>query len=163
MKNLWNDLGKYVKRKAKSKTDDKIKKARENLDGDNEIPTENIDGIDSDVSISDDELKFDNIKTKEKKGKKRKKRAEDEELNKNGDFFEDVALGDANVSFYQMNLSRPLMKAISDMKFVHPTPIQAATIPNALLGELRWFLFKHFQGFILFVVIFTLRDVFTNR
>lgn len=34
-----------------------------------------------------------------------------------------------------MNLSRPLLKAISDMKFVHPTPIQAATIPVALLGK----------------------------
>lgn len=33
-----------------------------------------------------------------------------------------------------MNLSRPLMKAIGEMKFVHPTPIQASTIPTALLG-----------------------------
>ncbi|KAL3286971.1 hypothetical protein HHI36_001457 [Cryptolaemus montrouzieri] len=38
-------------------------------------------------------------------------------------------------SFYQMNLSRPLLKAISDMKFVHPTPIQANAIPIALLGR----------------------------
>eukprot|EP00058_Branchiostoma_floridae_P008819 XP_002594307.1 hypothetical protein BRAFLDRAFT_275600 [Branchiostoma floridae] len=34
-----------------------------------------------------------------------------------------------------MNLSRPLVKAISQMKFHHPTPIQKATIPVALLGK----------------------------
>lgn len=38
-------------------------------------------------------------------------------------------------SFYQMNLSRPLMKGIAAMNFVHPTPIQSATIPVALLGR----------------------------
>merc|ERR1719225_2607387 len=38
-------------------------------------------------------------------------------------------------SFYTMNLSRPLLKAIEDLKYVHPTPIQAATIPVALLGR----------------------------
>lgn len=34
-----------------------------------------------------------------------------------------------------MNLSRPLLKAITAMNFVHPTPIQAATIPVALMGR----------------------------
>ena len=57
-------------------------------------------------------------------------------------------------SFYTMNLSRPLLKAIEELKYVHPTPIQvsfimtnfmfrsvmiihfqAATIPVALLGR----------------------------
>ncbi len=30
---------------------------------------------------------------------------------------------------------RPLLKAIEAMAFVHPTPVQAATIPIALAGE----------------------------
>ncbi|PNF39978.1 putative ATP-dependent RNA helicase DDX27 [Cryptotermes secundus] len=34
-----------------------------------------------------------------------------------------------------MNLSRPLLKAIAAMNFIHPTPIQAATIPVALMGR----------------------------
>ncbi|XP_023221975.1 probable ATP-dependent RNA helicase DDX27 [Centruroides sculpturatus] len=34
-----------------------------------------------------------------------------------------------------MNLSRPLQKALTSMKFIHPTPIQAATIPVALMGR----------------------------
>jgi hypothetical protein len=53
------------------------------------------------------------------------------------DFFEEPPPYDENASFYMMNLSRPLMKAIGTLNFVHPTPIQAATIPIALLG---WYL-----------------------
>lgn len=51
------------------------------------------------------------------------------------EFFENVDVNTENSSFYQMNLSRPLLKAIGEMKFVHPTPIQASTIPIALLGK----------------------------
>jgi ATP-dependent RNA helicase DDX27 len=38
-------------------------------------------------------------------------------------------------SFLSMNLSRPLLKAITTLGFMKPTPIQAATIPVALLGK----------------------------
>lgn len=38
-------------------------------------------------------------------------------------------------SFLSMNLSRPLLKAITSLGFTKPTPIQAATIPVALLGK----------------------------
>lgn len=82
--------------------------------------------------MSEDELKYDNIKIKEKK--KKKQRHEDTKSNDEDTFFEDVDFTNDYVSFYQMNLSRPLLKAIGEMKFVHPTPIQAATIPLALLG-----------------------------
>jgi len=34
-----------------------------------------------------------------------------------------------------MNLSRPLLKAITTLGFTKPTPIQEATIPVALLGK----------------------------
>jgi ATP-dependent RNA helicase DDX27 len=34
-----------------------------------------------------------------------------------------------------MNLSRPITKALSSLGFSTPTPIQAATIPVALLGK----------------------------
>lgn len=143
-KDAWNDLVKYVKRKAKTKTDDKIKKLRkQNVNADDEEdvkPKEEVEeaqnnGDVSDISLSEDELKHDNIRTKERK--KTKKVAK--ELNGFGgdadEFFEDVELPDEHTSFYQMNLSRPLLKAIGEMKFVHPTPIQAATIPLALLGQ----------------------------
>lgn len=80
----------------------------------------------SDIHLSDDELVHDNIKAKEKKKKK---------VVNNDEFFED-AIYDENVSFYEMKLSRPLLKAITNMKFIHPTPVQAATIPIALLGKI---------------------------
>lgn len=38
-------------------------------------------------------------------------------------------------SFLTMNLSRPLLKALTTLGFSKPTPIQAATIPVALLGK----------------------------
>ena len=38
-------------------------------------------------------------------------------------------------SFVTMNLSRPIIKAITALNFSKPTPIQAATIPVALLGK----------------------------
>ncbi|KAJ8984206.1 hypothetical protein NQ317_011115 [Molorchus minor] len=72
--------------------------------------------------------------TKLKRKKRKRKKAnkiEEKEL-----FFEDVEMDkEDNLSFYQMNLSRPLLKSIQEMKFVHPTPIQSTTIPVALLGR----------------------------
>jgi ATP-dependent RNA helicase DDX27 len=38
-------------------------------------------------------------------------------------------------SFLTMNLSRPIIKALTSLSFHTPTPIQAATIPAALLGK----------------------------
>ncbi|XP_030764559.1 probable ATP-dependent RNA helicase DDX27 [Sitophilus oryzae] len=125
----WNDLKKYIKRKAKSKTDDKIKKILNTEINEEDIKDEDEDKSDSEVSISDDELKHDKIK--EKKDKKKKKKHPLQE-----DFFDDsINVNTDHSSFYEMNLSRPLLKAITDMKFVHPTPIQASTIPIALLGR----------------------------
>ncbi|GJQ66047.1 hypothetical protein Trydic_g4135 [Trypoxylus dichotomus] len=129
-KDAWNDLTKYVKRKAKSKTDDKIKKARlsfELHDSAGDQSNVNKVNIESDGVLSDDELIHDNIKTKEKKYKDNNCTSEA--------FFDNVTTTDEGSSFYEMNLSRPLMKAIGEMKFIHPTPIQSSTIPVALLGR----------------------------
>jgi ATP-dependent RNA helicase DDX27 len=38
-------------------------------------------------------------------------------------------------SFLTMNLSRPILKALTTLRFHKPTPIQTATIPVALLGK----------------------------
>jgi len=38
-------------------------------------------------------------------------------------------------TFTQMNLSRPLLRAVNEMGFLHPTPIQSSAIPIALLGK----------------------------
>ncbi|TFK41137.1 DEAD-domain-containing protein [Crucibulum laeve] len=51
-------------------------------------------------------------------------------------FFDtETAPTEVHDSFLSMNLSRPILKAITTLGFSKPTPIQAATIPVALLGK----------------------------
>uniref|UniRef100_A0A9J7XPJ2 RNA helicase n=1 Tax=Cyprinus carpio carpio TaxID=630221 RepID=A0A9J7XPJ2_CYPCA len=63
--------------------------------------------------------------------------ADEEVLKKAGPeaFFEDASQYDENLTFQDMNLSRPLLKAISTMGFKQPTPIQKACVPVGLLGK----------------------------
>lgn len=137
-KDTWNDLNKYIKRKAKTKLDDKIKKIRKGsehklyneIDNESNIVISEIKKIDDELSISEDELKKDIFKIKEKKKKKITKKANEETID-----FEEYSNIESHATFHQMNLSRPLLKAITAMNFVHPTPIQAATIPVALMGR----------------------------
>lgn len=50
-------------------------------------------------------------------------------------FFTSEVHQNAHASFFTMNLSRPIQKALNTLGYVSPTPIQAATIPVALLGK----------------------------
>ncbi|KAG6911950.1 hypothetical protein DXG01_000198 [Tephrocybe rancida] len=50
-------------------------------------------------------------------------------------FDSEAGPSDSHSSFLTMNLSRPILKAITTLGFTKPTPIQAATIPVALLGK----------------------------
>lgn len=134
----WDDLMKYVKRKARTKTDDKIADAIKNRDDD--ANGDMSDDHEDEINLSDDELKHDNLRLKEKRKKKHKKGADlpdadNEDDEEDPDFFEEADAGDAVSSFYQMNLSRPLMRAIGVLGYIYPTPIQASTIPIALLGR----------------------------
>nr|CAG4650121.1 EOG090X059J [Sida crystallina] len=133
-----DDIQKYIKRKAKSKTDDKIALHRLGK-GELEVDeNEAEDEVDEDM-LSEDELKKDDIKVKEtdrkRKLKKKKEDPVDDDLGMGKDFFDETLPMEPAQSFHEMNLSRPLMKAIAAINFVHPTPIQAATIPVALLGR----------------------------
>nr|CAG4643922.1 EOG090X059J [Lepidurus arcticus] len=141
-KDPWNDVAKYIKRKVKTRTDDKIAqiRAEKEPDDSNYLQTSENEEDDDNV-LSEDELKKDNIKVKDSDKRRKEKRFAKEaavaELEAAGDegFFEDAPVAVETDSFQQMNLSRPLMKAISAINYVHPTPIQAATIPIALLGR----------------------------
>lgn len=127
---------KFVKRRTRGKVEDKIAKVIESRE-----PKQDDDQSDADedkedeINLSDDELKHDNLRLKEKKTKKRKKSKIEEEEDLKMEFEENPLVDDDVSSFYQMNLSRPLMKAIATLGFTHPTPIQAQTIPIALLGR----------------------------
>ncbi|KDQ63735.1 hypothetical protein JAAARDRAFT_120352 [Jaapia argillacea MUCL 33604] len=50
-------------------------------------------------------------------------------------FFSEAEASEAHSSFLTMNLSRPILKALTSLGFHTPTPIQAATIPVGLLGK----------------------------
>ncbi|KAJ7254091.1 DEAD-domain-containing protein [Mycena haematopus] len=50
-------------------------------------------------------------------------------------FDSEIASTEEHNSFLTMNLSRPILKAITTLGFLKPTPIQAATIPVALIGK----------------------------
>ncbi|TRY97424.1 hypothetical protein DNTS_016606 [Danionella cerebrum] len=65
----------------------------------------------------------------EKIEKVRKKRKVEEA------FFEDASQFDESLTFQDMNLSRPILKAITTMGFKQPTPIQKACVPVGLLGK----------------------------
>ena len=104
---------------------------RANDDSDQEMEDE-VD------ELSEDELKKDDIKVKDSERKKKLKKTKDPVVDENlgmGENFFDEAFFEPAQSFHEMNLSRPLMKAIASMGFAHPTPIQSATIPVALLGR----------------------------
>ncbi|XP_006003201.1 probable ATP-dependent RNA helicase DDX27 [Latimeria chalumnae] len=73
--------------------------------------------------------KADTLKVKGRK-KTKATRAKEEEA-----FFEDASQYDESLTFQDMNLSRPLLKAITVMGFKQPTPIQKACIPVGLLGK----------------------------
>ncbi|XP_051562553.1 probable ATP-dependent RNA helicase DDX27 [Myxocyprinus asiaticus] len=103
----------------------------EDDDGNNEEADEDDDDIEEDEFSSGDEevlKKADSLREKQKKGKK--KATEMPEA-----FFEDASHYDESLSFQDMNLSRPLLKAITVMGFKQPTPIQKACVPVGLLGK----------------------------
>ncbi|TRM66343.1 P-loop containing nucleoside triphosphate hydrolase protein [Schizophyllum amplum] len=50
-------------------------------------------------------------------------------------FDSEVRATEEHSSFLTMNLSRPILKALTTLGFTKPTPIQAATIPVSLLGK----------------------------
>merc|ERR1719167_434457 len=102
----------------------------------------------SEEELSDDELVEDRVKVKEGDRKRKLKKMEknpkvdsgidiqiDKDDDEEDDYFDSAPTYDDTASFYTMNLSRPLLKAIEELRYVHPTPIQAATIPVALLGR----------------------------
>ncbi|KAG1963352.1 probable ATP-dependent RNA helicase DDX27 [Pimephales promelas] len=86
------------------------------------------DEVEEDEFSSGDEevlKKADTVREKQKKGKKKIPEA----------FFEDASQYDDNLTFPDMNLSRPLLKAVTTMGFKQPTPIQKACVPVGLLGK----------------------------
>ncbi|XP_063439027.1 probable ATP-dependent RNA helicase DDX27 isoform X1 [Mytilus trossulus] len=138
---------KFAKRKREPSTlDEKIAKVRKRNkkekpgdDDEDQVNVENSDDEEiEEVESSDEEMTADSIRTKEKKKKKKGKNKQtelDEEEKELVEFSETIDNYDEKATFQDMNVSRPIMKGLSRMNFAKPTPIQAATIPVALLGR----------------------------
>jgi ATP-dependent RNA helicase DDX27 len=129
---------KFVKKRTRGNVSDKIAKVIESRENAGDELASDDDEPEDEIELSDDELKHDNLRVKAKKGKKRKKFVKDDAMmeDEKMEFDEAPQQADGDVtSFYQMNLSRPLMKAIGVLGYTYPTPIQAQTIPLALLGR----------------------------
>ncbi|KAK2155074.1 hypothetical protein LSH36_250g03090 [Paralvinella palmiformis] len=125
-----------------STLDDKIARVRREKKKQAQIADDQQkkDASDSEVdeeevwTSEDEDNKRDKIRIKEKKRKKKKNKGEADEP-KMVQFASEITDYDETLSFQDMNLSRPILTALSTMKFHQPTPIQAATIPVALLGK----------------------------
>ncbi|KAM8798262.1 putative ATP-dependent RNA helicase DDX27 [Eudromia elegans] len=105
--------------------DNRIKdRESEDFTGEKEEDVESQNSSDNEIIFT----KADTVKVKERK--RRTKGVVDAE-----NFFEDASQYDDGLSFQDMNLSRPLLKAITALGFKQPTPVQKACIPVGLLGK----------------------------
>ena len=109
-------------------TDDPLASSDEE-EGDPEViqPSEDEEGdegdSEEDEGPSDSSEEFDEDETQVEKDRKA------------AFFADDTGPSEQHDSFLSMNLSRPILKALTSLGFATPTPIQAATIPVALLGK----------------------------
>uniref|UniRef100_A0AAQ5WW58 RNA helicase n=1 Tax=Amphiprion ocellaris TaxID=80972 RepID=A0AAQ5WW58_AMPOC len=61
--------------------------------------------------------------------------SDEEVLTRSEAFYEDASQYDDQLTFEDMNLSRPILKAVTALGFKQPTPIQKACVPVGLLGR----------------------------
>ncbi|CAI4222387.1 unnamed protein product [Auanema sp. JU1783] len=122
------DLKKYLRSSVKSTLDEKIAEVRKLKNSAREVDIEKLEDSDNDVEqLGGKEVK-DTIREKKKLGRKQKSKPDS--------FFEEHIKPDEDtLTFEQMNLSRPILKAIGSAGYSDPTPIQASCIPVALTGK----------------------------
>uniref|UniRef100_A0A7M4EMB2 Probable ATP-dependent RNA helicase DDX27 n=1 Tax=Crocodylus porosus TaxID=8502 RepID=A0A7M4EMB2_CROPO len=110
-------------KRAKTKEEDTgAEKEDENKERENEESREEEEDVESQYSSADETIFA-------QAGIRRGRGFETER------FFEDASHYDDSLSFQDMNLSRPLLKAITALGFRQPTPVQKACIPVGLLGK----------------------------
>ncbi|CAF4571662.1 unnamed protein product [Rotaria sp. Silwood1] len=95
---------------------------------DEQSSTNNLEDESYEMEIEHESV-TDKMKIKEAKKKKSSKNKKQDE------FFEESPPFNPDQVFSEMKISRPLLKALSAIGLHSPTPIQAATVPIALLGR----------------------------
>ena len=90
--------------------------------------------IDEDEDMSGDEDEEDEDASSSS-GDESEEETQAEKERKAAFFDSETGPTETHTSFLSMNLSRPIIKSLTSLGFTTPTPIQAATIPVALLGK----------------------------
>ncbi|XP_061906447.1 probable ATP-dependent RNA helicase DDX27 [Entelurus aequoreus] len=121
------------KTEDKDEEDEGEEKMEIKTDDDEEAKEEEDDDDDDEFNSDDEQIltKADTLRDKKQRGKKRKVEEEEEAQS----FHEDASEFDDTLTFDNMNLSRPILKAITVLGFKLPTPIQKACVPVGLLGR----------------------------
>ncbi|KAF3690356.1 putative ATP-dependent RNA helicase DDX27 [Channa argus] len=122
--------GSAERNQSSSDEDVDVKPPAEESDEDDDDEEEEDD--DDEFDSSDEKIltKSDTLREKERRGRKRNTGEEVAEA-----FYEDASQYNDHLTFDEMNLSRPILKAITALGFKQPTPIQKACVPVGLLGR----------------------------
>ena len=104
-------------------------------DSEEDDPLATSDEGDEDENEDDDVEEVDELEDEESSDEDEEEETQEEKARKAAFFASENGPSDTHSSFLTMNLSRPVHKAITALGFHKPTPIQAATIPVALLGK----------------------------
>ncbi|XP_061641500.1 probable ATP-dependent RNA helicase DDX27 [Phyllopteryx taeniolatus] len=101
---------------------------------DDDDDDEEEEGEEDEFNSDDEQIltKADTLREKRQRGGRKRKADEEEEAQS---FHEDASQFDDALTFDDMNLSRPILKAITALGFKQPTPIQKACVPVGLLGR----------------------------
>ncbi|XP_075869385.1 putative ATP-dependent RNA helicase DDX27 isoform X2 [Nelusetta ayraudi] len=113
--------------------DEEEEESKASTAADEEEEQEEEEEEEEDEFGSDDEeilTKSDTLRDKSRRGRKRKAGEEAPDS-----FYADASQYDEQLTFDSMNLSRPILKAVTALGFQQPTPIQKACIPVGLLGR----------------------------
>ncbi|KAJ7293597.1 DEAD-domain-containing protein [Mycena rebaudengoi] len=140
-------LGAKRKRAEEDSEDDEASGLDDSDGDDDDDDDDDLDTLHEDENVSDDEDPLASSGDEEEEPNEMEDGeasdssddSEDEtqaEKDRKTAFFDsDVVSSEIHSSFLTMNLSRPILKAVTTLGFHKPTPIQAATIPVALLGK----------------------------
>ena len=107
------------------------------LSGDDPLATSDSNGSESDEANSQEEKEseFESTPSEPSSEDDSASDTEVQKARKKAFFSSDTPSSEHHASFLTMNLSRPILKALTSLGFHTPTPIQAATVPVGLMGK----------------------------
>ncbi|CEI97840.1 Putative DEAD-domain-containing protein [Rhizopus microsporus] len=118
---------------ASEEEDDDTLEAKDTEQAPSESEEESSEEEEESSEEDDDDESGDEIEM----GSDEEEKEDEAEIQRKKEYFADESEVDRqeHVSFTSMNLSRPILKGISNLGFIKPTKIQSQTIPLALMGK----------------------------